>query len=237
MSKVICDICGTSYADNATQCPICGCVRTAEAVVVEDTASENNGYTYVKGGRFSRANVRKRNQMAAAAMKVKKVSAEKNEDENANTTTGNKRRGLIIVLACLLLVVVSMFIYIGVTISNQNPSQTGADTTPAEISCTQIVLSSLDVTMTQKGEVYKLEVTCTPADTTDQVTFSENSGGKIVQVDQSGNVTCVDSGKAVITVICGDLKKECRVTCTIEEVTEPAVTEPQISVRFMRYNV
>ena len=235
MSKVICDICGTSYADNATQCPICGCVRPAEAVVVEDATSENSGYTYVKGGRFSRANVRKRNHMAAAAMKAKKASAENNEDESVNTSSGNKRRGLIIVLACLLLVVISMFIYIGVTISNSG--QTGADTTPAEISCTQIVLSSLDVTMTQKGEVYKLEVTCTPANTTDKLSFSENSGGKVVQVDQNGNVTCIDSGKAVITVICGNIKKECRVTCTIEEATEPVVTEPQISVRFMRYNI
>ena len=54
MSKVICDICGTSFPESATQCPICGCVRPAEVVSVPETEEEKTGYTYVKGGRFSK---------------------------------------------------------------------------------------------------------------------------------------------------------------------------------------
>ena len=27
MSKIICEVCGTSYPSSAAQCPICGCVR------------------------------------------------------------------------------------------------------------------------------------------------------------------------------------------------------------------
>ena len=66
MSKIICDVCGTSYPETATQCPICGCVRPTDAVTVntESASAEvlpKNTYTYVKGGRFSKANVKKRN--------------------------------------------------------------------------------------------------------------------------------------------------------------------------------
>lgn len=58
MSKIICDVCGTSYAESADQCPICGTAKT-EASRPADTGE--TGYAYVKGGRFSQANVRKHN--------------------------------------------------------------------------------------------------------------------------------------------------------------------------------
>ena len=65
MSKIICDICGTSYPETASQCPICGCVRPGDFQRVSDESKNegNNasGYTYVKGGRFSKTNVKKRN--------------------------------------------------------------------------------------------------------------------------------------------------------------------------------
>ena len=237
MSKVICDICGTSYPDTATQCPICGCVRPAETVALVDGTQESSGYTYVKGGRFSKSNVRKRNKAAVVAVKEKKTIAEANETQENKAPGSNKRLGLIIVLACLVLIVSSMFIYIGITIANQKKNAENSGNASTEIPCTGITVSSLDFSLTQVGEVYKLEAACTPADTTDTLTFSENSGGKIVTVDQNGNVTCVSSGKAVITVTCGEQKKECRVVCTITEATEPQVTEPQVSVRLLRYDL
>ena len=37
MSKIICDICGTSFSDTEEVCPICGCSKdtSAEALVEE----------------------------------------------------------------------------------------------------------------------------------------------------------------------------------------------------------
>lgn len=65
MSKIICDVCGTSYPETANQCPICGCIRSGDSVTVSgDTmqpVTKPAAYTPVKGGRFSKANVRKRN--------------------------------------------------------------------------------------------------------------------------------------------------------------------------------
>lgn len=64
MSKIICDVCGSAYADTASQCPICGTAKSEIASIV--TASEENvaadsTYNYVRGGRFSKSNVRKHN--------------------------------------------------------------------------------------------------------------------------------------------------------------------------------
>ena len=36
MSKVICEICGTTYQDTAECCPICGCPRDMSGNVSED---------------------------------------------------------------------------------------------------------------------------------------------------------------------------------------------------------
>ncbi len=60
MSKVICDVCGTTYPETAAQCPICGCAKTAAGQTVAD-AGQDSGYSYVKGGRFSQKNVKSRN--------------------------------------------------------------------------------------------------------------------------------------------------------------------------------
>ena len=66
MSKIICDVCGTRYPDTAEQCPICGRIRdtagrTAEDVLIMDDAREES-YQKVRGGRFSKSNVKKRTE-------------------------------------------------------------------------------------------------------------------------------------------------------------------------------
>ena len=64
MSKIICDVCGTSYAETLTQCPICGCVRSVDVRTVSESeddelqSAHTGGYNHVKGGRFSKSNVK-----------------------------------------------------------------------------------------------------------------------------------------------------------------------------------
>ena len=41
MSKVICDVCGTTYPETAQQCPICGCAKNTTAQTVAGEAGEN----------------------------------------------------------------------------------------------------------------------------------------------------------------------------------------------------
>ena len=55
MSKIICDICGTTYPDTAEQCPICGCPRDAaldllgDDLLLDSAEDSSRG----KGGRFT----------------------------------------------------------------------------------------------------------------------------------------------------------------------------------------
>lgn len=89
MSKIVCDVCGTAYPETASQCPICGNAKSDTASAAGDTAAQDNGYAYLKGGRFSRANVRKRNsgkpEPPRTVVPAKSVS-EKNEPKKPEAT-------------------------------------------------------------------------------------------------------------------------------------------------------
>ena len=108
MNKIVCYVCGTSYPENATQCPICGYVQTAEASVSANSAE--GGYTYVKGGRFSKANVKKRTQAnvqsGQAPVPTKKHSTKKAKKSNV---------GSIILIVVLLLAIFAVVSYIALT--------------------------------------------------------------------------------------------------------------------------
>ena len=112
MSKINCDVCGTAYPETAAQCPICGCVRPAAGTAVpdsEDAPARNSNYTYVKGGRFSKANVRKRNQGMPAPAPDQLQEGEPDELLKEETKTD---KGLILAVCFLLIAVVAVVIYI-----------------------------------------------------------------------------------------------------------------------------
>lgn len=80
MSKIICDVCGSAYSDTASQCPICGTAKRDTSVKTPENESAENGYSYVKGGRFSKANVRKHN----SGKELTRKPAEKPEEPKSN---------------------------------------------------------------------------------------------------------------------------------------------------------
>ena len=90
MNKIICDICGTKYPDTAEQCPICGYANTAIAAgaavasEIEDNFLEDiiqEPRSKVKGGRFSKTNVRKRGVPVEDDEFEEDEDLEDNEDE------------------------------------------------------------------------------------------------------------------------------------------------------------
>ena len=101
MSKVICDVCGTTFPETANQCPICGSARNSSAQTGAGDGTipmeEGNAYTYVKGGRFSKSNVRKRNK---TGQPMQRHSGEPPKKDN-NKEGSNK--GLVFVVVILLL--------------------------------------------------------------------------------------------------------------------------------------
>lgn len=236
MSKILCDVCGTSYPETAAQCPICGCVRPGEAQsVISDTSEGNDGYTYVKGGRFSKSNVRKRNKTSGS---YEPASAQPSMDDDSEKT-GN--RGLVITAIVLLLAIIAVVSYILVQFflpgSGGNRDTTaGTDIKPSgttestvlTVPCEKLKLNVSAITFDQQTAARMIYATAEPANTTDEVTF-ESSDEAVVTVNADGKVTAVGPGQATITVTCGDVTVECPVDCTFqlptEDTTVPDETE------------
>lgn len=247
MSKIICDICGTTYPENANRCPICGCVRPGDARrVTNEVKTDGNvvtGYTYVKGGRFSKSNVKKRNKERAAG-----ATATNKPDQQGQSNDGNEsNRGLVIIALLLLLAIICVVIFIavrffkpisdpGTTTEGTHESSTG-DSQPLNPPCESITLDIDTVILEQEGDGRLLNVTVHPVDTQDKVTFrSENEA--VATVSDAGKITAVGKGTTKIIITCGDITKECKVICQFEEdtTTEPTVTQPTGPVETIRLN-
>jgi hypothetical protein len=119
MSKIICDVCGTRYPDSSEQCPICGCVNGNAANEPEQTIEteefELPARAAVKGGRFSKANVRKRmkNQpVYEEPAEVRTRAIEQREQEEAydeeNFAEDNGGKGGTILNVLLVIVIIAL---------------------------------------------------------------------------------------------------------------------------------
>ena len=241
MSKVICDVCGTTYPETASVCPICGCAKnTTEQTGADiDQNSEVAAYAPVKGGRFSKSNVRKRNK------KMKESRRNNEEPEN-----GGANKGLVAVVLILLLAIIAVLGYIGVrflfpgkdsNLADTKPSQGIVDTNPSDntepsgnpstVPCTQIKLSATTVELTEEGMVWMLSTEVQPADTTDKVSF-ESANPAVATVNENGKITAISGGETVITVTCGEQSAQCSVKCSFGDPVEPTTdpTEPSVNV-------
>ncbi len=205
MSKIICDICGTSYADTSTQCPICGCVRPAQPQPVPEEENPNSGYTYVKGGRFSKSNVKKR-----AAVDNK---PSKSED-------GGKKGSAALLIAIILVGIVALGVILWATgvFDGFIPSKDGPSTTPApteptapmDVPCEALTIVNKQYTLAQIGDIALIDCRKNPTTSTDIITFtSENA--EVATVDSNGKVTAVQNGTTNIVITCGNVTETCAI--------------------------
>ncbi len=249
MKKIICDVCGTDYPETAAQCPICGCATTGG----EQTSAGNNepeaasSYTYVKGGRFSKSNVKKRLK-ASQAQRDAVVQQQKHqepdeddEDEPYTEESGISNKGLIVIVVLLLLAIIAVSSYIALTLfgggEREDPSQTSRpasstnsssnteQTEPSqgqgEVPCTGLTIQDNALTFSAAGASQALKLVVEPADTTDVITFS-TTDPNVAVVDATGRVTAVGTGRAEIVVQCGEFEARCTVACEIEQTTDPS---------------
>ena len=254
MDKVICDICGTSYPATADQCPICGYEKSADPIMDEEFAGISEpapAYKPVKGGRFSDANVRKRNKAATAAPVQYDYDMDEEDDEEDDYDEEEvyeeeeekvrSNKGLVAVLVFLIIAILGLIFYLYFNFfapiekpnqETQSPASTtlpvaATTTAPAEteaptVPCTGLEVSDTEIVLDAIGNAWLLNVVAAPADTTDSITYA-SSNEAVATVSAEGCITAVGPGEAVITVTCGTAVVECKVSCTIE--TEPA-TEP-----------
>ena len=248
MSKIICDVCGTSFPETATHCPICGCVRPVDGEVVngaqaaEDTAKTAD-YNYVKGGRFSRTNVKRRSN----GKDVQRVSNRRTHDEPSEPKEDKDDKGLIVAVCLLLLAIVAVVIYIVVhffggqttvpeqnqgnnqpstSVSTEATTEATEATTEPDLSCTAIVLSQTSAELEIGGSV-QLTATVTPDNTTDALAFA-SADQNVAKVSDDGKVEAVAAGETTITVTCGNITATCTVVVKAAEATvDPSqATEP-----------
>ena len=241
MNKIICKICGTSYPENASQCPICGFSRSSDLDSFARN-SNNDTYTYVKGGRFSKANVKKRNKAAPKdAITPLEVTPKHSKAKKERSNVG-----MIIVVILLLLAIIAVIGYIALrfflpndflfeglgnlqlpSLSQQKnpdiipdepiiepeiPEET--ETLPTDIACTDLAFTTPEIMLDAIGATYQLSVVVTPPDSTDDL-FFESDNDTIVTVSETGLLTVVGEGTAVITATCGTVSTECYVVCTL----------------------
>lgn len=282
MSKIICEICGTSYPETTEQCPICGYTNDFGSMISRDDieapsapkaaprtsvrgstddappakkAPAKTGASRsaapkeapakkgsVKGGKFSQANVRKRNQ----AEPPRKTRAAQPPEDDDRSDRRQPRESNAVLVVLLLIVIVALLAVTGyialkyfIPYVNQEetvpetvatePAQEQEETAPLNIACTSLVLTSGGtVKLEEVGQNWLLNVIVLPIDSTDALVFT-SSDETVATVSSDGKITAVGIGEAVITISCGDQSMECKVICGGTEETEPPVeaTEPE----------
>lgn len=251
MSHIVCDICGTSYPPEETQCPLCGKERDERDLLVRDPETRAEGpreprmvtgrepKMATKGGRFSPQNVEKKNREreAAAAVGAQNLFRQSSEarpkpprEDPYPDEPGTPRQGGKIAVIVLSVLVVLIGIYILSRFITGRAGKTPAETTPSTTAatevtkpCSSINLGSSGIKLKAAGETFLLTVKVQPEDTTDQVTFVSGDE-RVAKVSADGVVTCVGAGETKITVSCGKISAVCKVTCAVEETETTAET-------------
>lgn len=233
MSKIVCDVCGTSYPETAERCPICNSTRPGDARPVSgaglDPEEMDVGtYHYVKGGRFSKKNVKRRNR-EAGFLPEEEAEDILPEEEMDDEEPERSNKGLIITAITLVIAIAAVCIYIVFRMFGPGAGQS-VPTTPTEpatepsqtiqvIPCTSLVVTNDVIELNTKGAAWLLNVKVMPEDTTDELQF-KSSDESVVTVSPLGKIQAVGSGEATVTVVCGSQQVKCNVRCTFRDDNE-----------------
>lgn len=262
MSKIICDICGTSYPDTADCCPICGCSRDMAA----EFAKEDNSFDAIP----VRPGVRKKeifdfdevNGLTGETDETEDVYAYSETEEPEEESQHNTFLVVVLTVLIVVLLVLTGFLFVKFFLPNMTtetepatvpvqttlaPTTVETETTELYIPCQSLALSSGNAELTHEGMQFLLNVFITPEDTTDSCTYvSEDES--VATVDATGRITAVGEGETVVTVICGEQTISCPVICkfvddngeTVPEATEEttAVTvDPSITLKLKKNDI
>ena len=248
MNKVICDICGTSYPESSDRCPICGCSRELQQFTLSSASngtegSSSGGKTRVKGGRFSTANVRKRNQNVNTYQVKQEQSGAFAEEDEPNGDSNKLLVALLSILIVILLVIAG-FIFTRYFLPDLFPGEEETEpstseatteqtqptteeiTEPPTVPCESLeLLSGETAELYGIGQYYLVNVEFLPVDTTDELVYS-SSDETVAVVNGEGRVEVVGEGVVTITVTCGPQQVTCTLSCFAQEPTEETTEEP-----------
>ena len=242
MSKIICDICGTTYQDTADCCPICGCTRDAAAALLGEDLIEEEVVEEpkTKGGRFSSKKKEifdydEVNGELEEEEEEEKANSYDDEEEEDEYEEGPRHNTFVVILLTVLIFVLlaaAGFLFVRYFLPNMGGEDetvpttvpqfiaTTADTTVPGIPCQTMSLTSGTAELNQEGQYFLIHVKTVPEDTTDPILYA-SADESIATVSEDGRITAVSEGETVIYITCGNVQLSCNVVCHFVEETEP----------------
>ena len=244
MSKIICDICGTTYPETADCCPICGCSRdSAEDLLNEDLLTGD-----AETSRDSLFTARKKE-----IFDFDEVNAEADEEEyedeededlyDEEEEEAPRHNTLLVILLTILiagLLVAAGFIFVRYFLPNMGDDETlptqavasvpeiAEDTAEATIPCETLIISSGTVAeLNAEGQHFLLHIKAMPENTTDRIIYT-SADESIATVTEDGRITAVSEGETKIYISCGKSSIECPVIIKYVEETVPPTTEAAV---------
>ena len=252
MSKIICDICGTTYPSSAENCPICGCSNAAAAELL--AADPMSGEILDAGTDVvvdaSVTNRKKEifdfDEVNAEAVPAEEDSEEdydEAEDYDAEEEEETPRHNTFTVILLTVLIVVLLgaaaFIFLRYFLPNMRDDGNEATTvamqeteavmdTEPTVPCQQMVMTNAGVAeLNAEGQQFLLHIKALPENTTDKIVYTSGDES-IATVTEDGKITAVSEGETVIYISCGKTSMECPVIVKYVEETVPPTTEPVV---------
>lgn len=244
MSKVICDICGTTYQDTADCCPICGYSRDIAAEFAKEDIFFDSTPDRPVQKRKEIFDFDEVNAPASSREEVDEAYVYDDEEEDE----GPQHNTFLVVLLTVLIVVLLVltgFLYLKyfrpnavketepVPVTTLAPTEaptTQPETTELKIPCQSLALSSGNAELTHQGQAFMLNVVKIPEDTTDELVIV-SADESIAMVDDNYNIVAVAQGETVVTITCGEQQISLPVICRFVDdqgQTEPTATEETV---------
>lgn len=243
MSKIICDICGTTYQDTADCCPICGCTRGDAAdllgeeilaeEVMEEPKSKADRVSSKKKQIFDYDEVNTGRTEEVSEVEVDEEAYDEDEEEE----DAPRHNTFVVILLTVLiaaLLIAAGFIFVRYFLPNMGgeeetvPATTVAQTelvteeTELRIPCDTLILNSTkQAELNQPGFSHLINVTISPEDTTDVLSFV-SADQSVATVSEDGKITAVGEGETIVTISCGNFQMYVNVVCDFTQETEPS---------------
>lgn len=247
MSKIICDICGTTYPDTSECCPICGFSNDSSVELpVSDYSEEVSLEEMDVNTSTAPASARKKEIFDFDEVNMEEEPEEEYSEQDYDEEEKEeepRHNTLAIVLLTTLIVVllgVAAFIYLRYFLPNMGKDEnvatteviqemeTTAETAEPTVPCQQMgMLSAAIAELNAEGQQFLLHVKSFPENTTDQIIYTSEDES-IATVTEDGKITAVSEGETKIIISCGKVVMDCPVLVKYVEETVPPTTEETV---------
>lgn len=241
MSKIICDICGTSYPKTAECCPICGCAPgVATDLMTDERRAEET--VELSRGKAAKKHIFDFDEVNTLEDQEDPEVEEQGEydEEDEDEEEAPRYNVFVVILLTVLIVallVAAGFIFVKYFLPNMGDKtetvpeptvQQIVETTESldsRIPCETLILNSaLKAELNEVGFAHLINVMPSPKDTTDVLTFVSADPG-VATVSEDGKITAVAEGETIVTISCGDIQMFVNVVCDFTPETEPPTEE------------